>query len=252
MDSSSSPLLTSPPAASPPSTSPPSPEHQQLLKHINTTHPETLARFLEHYATAFDAQRPRLIAITPSSLTIAYTNGTASSFILHSTKSIPLSPPLPSLSIHDVEARLLAMDAECEAAIERGGRSEVALTEYRAPRGLELAAAVFIASVMGAYGVEKFGAKGWRISELLGLGERWGGRYKWGLGVTFWVVVVLHVGENAGILLPLLWKYNVKVGTGLWWRWVGSHWVEGWGAIMRLKGMVREAEARRVKEGKKE
>ncbi|MCJ1394089.1 hypothetical protein MMC18_006967 [Xylographa bjoerkii] len=247
MDSS-----TSPPAASTSSASPPSPEQQRLLNYINTTYPETLARFLEHYVTAFDAQRPRLTAITPSSLTIAYTNGTASSFILHSSKSIPIDPPLSSLCLPEVEARLLAMDAECEAAIERGGRSELAITEYRAPQGWQIGAAAWIASMMVTYAVETFGGEGWRASELLGLGQRWGWWYRLGLGVTFWVVVVLHVGESAGIMLPMLWKYNVKVGTGLWWRWVGSHAVEGWGAIVRFRGMVKEEEGRRVKEGKKE
>ncbi|MCJ1379516.1 hypothetical protein MMC17_002617 [Xylographa soralifera] len=220
---------------------------KRLLAHLNTTYPDTLARLLEHHATAFDAQQPRLTAITPSSLTIAYTNGSASSFILHSTKNIPLSPPLASLSLPSVEARLLAMDAECEAALERGGRSELAITAYRAPQGWQIIAAAWIACVMGTYAVETFGAEGWRVSGLLGLGERWGWWYGLGLGTAFWLLVVAHVGESAGVMLPLLWKYNVKVGTGLWWLWVGSHAVEGWGAVMRFRGMVREEEERRKK-----
>ncbi|MCJ1284891.1 hypothetical protein MMC26_004228 [Xylographa opegraphella] len=247
MDSPSSP----PPASSPPANRP-SPEHQRLLAHLNTTYPDTLARLLEHHATAFDAQRPRLTALTPSSLSIAYTNGSASSFVLHSTKRIPLSPPLASISLPVVEERLLAMDAECIAAIERGGRSELAVTAYWAPRGWQMVAAVGVACVMVAYAVEYFGGEGWRVSELLGLdarAERW---CRLGLGTAFGLLVVAHVGESVGIMLPMLWKYNVPVGTGLWWLWVGSHVVEGWGAIMRFREMVREEEGRTVKEGKKE
>ncbi|MCJ1418772.1 hypothetical protein MMC32_005123 [Xylographa parallela] len=222
------------------------PSHQRLLTHLTTTHPSTLARLLEHHASAYDAQSPHLTALTPTSLTIAYTNGSASSYILHSSKTIPLSPPLASLSPPEVEARLLAMDAAAEAVIARGGRSELVIKAYRAPRGWQLVAAVWVACVVGAYALETRG------SELLGLGERAGWWYRVGLGTAFWVLVVLHVGESVGVLLPMLWKYNVRVGTGVWWLWVGSHIVEGWGAIMRFRGIVREEEGRRAKEGKEE
>ncbi|MCJ1437479.1 hypothetical protein MMC27_006866 [Xylographa pallens] len=228
------------------------PSHQRLLTHLSTTHPTTLARLLEHHASAFDAQNPHLTALTPTSLTIAYTNGSAASYILHSSKRIPLSPPLASLALADVEARLLAMDAEAEAAIARGGRSELAVTAYRTPQGWQLVAAVWVACVMGAYAVERGAGERGRVSELLGMGERWGWWYRVGLGTAFWVLVVVHVGESVGVLLPMLWRYNVKVGTRVWWLWVGSHAVEGWGAIMRFRGMVKEEEGRRVKEGKKE
>ena len=144
------------------------------------------------------------------------------------------------------------MDAACLAALERGGRSELAITTYRPPRGWQLVVAVWIAGMMGIYAVEKLAGEGWSVSGLLGLGE--GGQWWFGMGLrtAFWLVVVAHVGESVGVMLPLLWRYNVKVGTGRWWLWAGSHAVEGWGAVMRFRGMVREEEGKRAKEGKRE
>jgi hypothetical protein len=59
-------------------------------------------------------------------------------------------------------------------------------------------------------------------------------------------VVTIHLTEAYLFDKKKLRKYNVQKGTGLWWKWIVSCFIEGYGCFQRIDAMVkikeREAE----------
>ncbi|MCJ1475577.1 hypothetical protein MMC13_004240 [Lambiella insularis] len=236
------------PPSPPPSRSPPSPP-DPLLSHLSTLTP-LLTRLLATHASAHDAHYVRATALSLTSITLAYRNGDPATFLLHSSYTLPFAPPLASLE--DAEPRLRAMDAESRGrGNERGERSATVIAEWRGPRGWKEGISAGVCGVVYAlYAASKFPGIGLRewVSGILGEGT--GEWALWGLAVLFWGMLLAHMAESAGLMLPRLRKYNVRVGTRCWVAWVAEHLVEGYPAVQRFDRLVGEVEGRGRKGGK--
>lgn len=61
-------------------------------------------------------------------------------------------------------------------------------------------------------------------------------------------MIVIHVGETVMLDQTRLWKYGVQRGSSLWWKWIGSTMVEGFGAFARIDATVKREEEEAAKQ----
>ena len=74
--------------------------------------------------------------------------------------------------------------------------------------------------------------------------------YAWlqdGLAVP---VLLLHGAETV-LMIGKLRAHKVAMGTGVWWKWVGATFLEGFGAHQRFGGVVRRGGGGRKDEEKR-
>jgi len=54
------------------------------------------------------------------------------------------------------------------------------------------------------------------------------------------VVLAIHIGETWLLDRTRLRKYGVLRGSALWWKWVVSCLIEGFGCFQRIDGMIKQ------------
>ncbi|CEJ54163.1 hypothetical protein PMG11_00484 [Penicillium brasilianum] len=211
-----------------------------IIKHMNADHGDSLQLYLQAYngISARESQGATLEELTLSNL-ILKANGTR--------YNVPLQPPMKDYT--EARGRLVALHKE---SLTKLGRSDVTLTEYRAPRGFQ---AVIFGLVLFTY------ATCWQRSNLLPgafVFENMGFKFVPDFAhfiyriwpVFFPSVVAIHVLESVAMAVLRLKPMGVPVGSGLWFTWMGSCFIEGFGAFARIRDIVKEERAK--KGGKRE
>ncbi|KAJ5503512.1 hypothetical protein N7463_006386 [Penicillium fimorum] len=204
-----------------------------IIKHMNADHQDSLALFLQAYCgiTSTQAKNAQLEELTTSNLIIAS----------HGTRySVPIEPEMKNYS--EARGRMVAMHKD---SLKRLGRSEITLTEYRAPRGIH---AVIFGLCFLLY-VTCFQRNnlhpGSALYEYLGLQRvPWLPRFVY---IIQPYVVAIHVFETVALAVTVLKPLNVPVLSGLWWKWIVSCSVEGYGSFVRIKKFVKEQKAKNGK-----
>jgi len=225
----------------------------RIIKHMNNDHAESLSLYLRHYRSL-----PESSSSSPTIQDISFTDLT----IFDSSKTkhvIPINPPMTSWA--DARPRTVAMDAECRAALgimmpehgsakRDGGKTK--LERYIPPKTL-FQRSIFLAA-LGTYFLIIS-----RISGYLGSGTFFYNHIAsfWPVGQTamtrsenfLWTLdrvavpmILLHVGEAVALERLRLRRYGVQRGSRLWWAWVCSTFVEGYGSWDRIANEVRRTE----------
>lgn len=206
-----------------------------IVKHMNADHVDSLQLYLQAFCgiTAREARDASLEDLSLSQL-ILRAQGTR--------YMVPVDPPMEDYS--EARGRLLALRKE---SLEKLGRSDVTLTEYRAPRGFQ---AVIFALCLYTY------ASCFRRDNLLPgsfVYENLG--YKFVPDFAHFVyniqpllfpsVVGIHLLESALLAVKRLKPLGVPFMSGLWCAWVASTFVEGFGAFQRIGQIVKEERAKK-------
>ncbi|KAJ5278875.1 hypothetical protein N7478_004247 [Penicillium angulare] len=212
-----------------------------IIKHMNADHGDSLQLYLQAFnkISAREARNAQIEDLTLSSL-ILKANGTR--------YHVPIEPAMKDFT--EARGRLVALHKE---SLYRLGRSEITLTEYRAPQGF-LQIAIFGLTFFtyvtcfqqsnllpGAFVYENFGYKYvpdfahfvYNIQPFL-----------------FPAVTVIHTLETILLAVLKLKPHGVPVLSGLWCKWAASCFIEGYGSFRRIDQFVKEQEAK--KDGKKE
>jgi len=139
--------------------------------------------------------------------------------------TIPLDPPLSSLK--EARERVVQMDREAIAGL---GRS--AVKEYRSPKGFH---AVVFGLCLFTYVV--FSRRGNVLPGSLVydylLKHVPGSSYFAGIQpAVLWLMVGIHAAE-AVVMARRLGRHSVPLLSRLWWMWVGSCFIEGYGSFQR-------------------
>lgn len=214
----------------------------RIIAHMNGDHTRELSHYLRHHAglSARAASRPWLKSLTLESMTIAAGGLSGREF------QVPFDPPMTSFA--EARGRLVAMDAEARAAL---GLSDIYIDSYVAPRGAD--AVVFGAVLFYFFSYATVGAVHPGNPAVWGLLQALfpGGALWWRRVVVaiFWPVVAIHVAEAWWIARSRLHPHGVDPGTSLWWAWIGSTAIEGFGAFKRIDRML--AKKRAEKDAKK-
>jgi hypothetical protein len=175
----------------------------------------------DHFNTsALTSRSAKLTDFTLSSLTI---NTSSKDY------TIPLDPPLQSWS--EARTRLVAMDVSSRTKLQR---APVTVTKYLPPSaGFPIVVFVtcFVTYIM--LSTPSFvEPNGWAYELLL----------KWVPGLPeftqawrLWILIPMigiHLTE-AGLMVRWLRWANVRVGSGVWFAWVGSCFIEGFDTFRR-------------------
>ena len=205
----------------------------RIIKHLNADHQPSLSYFLQHYnsLSSFEARSPILTDITFDVLTFRTSGG--------NTSTIPLYPPMKSWS--EARTRTVEMDRVSRAALRI---SPIAITEYEWPRS------IFHVTVFGLCMLTMvvFLTKQWVIPGTFVYDTVlpwWPGGPEWFLWISKTIaipVLLIHVTEAVWLDQTRLWKYGVERGSGLWWKWMASALVEGFGTFARIDATVKRKE----------
>jgi hypothetical protein len=214
---------------------------------MNTDHASSLALFLRYYSKLSPrlATSPQIDEFTLSHMTIKSSYGRS---------LIPLDPPLKTYA--EARDRMVQMNAEALTGL---GLSEFKVTEYVPPKmGWQMG--VFGLCLVGFVSFSPFGspdlgreAANSRVNLLY---------LFWSLGglvpelsflahdlatYSFVFMCVVHSGEALWLAYSRLQKHQVEAFTLVWWQWVLSCVVEGFGAFIRFDQVIREKEEEKAK-----
>ena len=64
--------------------------------------------------------------------------------------------------------------------------------------------------------------------------------------LVLFLILLLHPGETVYMHLRRLRKHTVPTFSGLWWKWILSTLVEGYGAFVRFDRIVAEEERKKA------
>jgi hypothetical protein len=203
----------------------------RIIQHMNANHQRSLSYYLQHFnqlSARAATSKPLLRDMTFSSLTIQSTDGK-----LH---IVPLNPPLKSWA--EARARVVEMDREARAAL---GISSIAITAYEPPRS-PFHVAVFGLCVLTfvVFGARKWIVEGtWVYDAVL---PWFPGGPRWFLGIARAIalpVVGIHLGVAYWLDKSRLRKHGIERGMALWYKWIGSCFIEGVGCFHRIDAMVK-------------
>ncbi|KAI9832441.1 MAG: hypothetical protein M1826_001765 [Phylliscum demangeonii] len=204
---------------------------QRIVKHMNEAHEDSLSRFLEFYCRVPSSMIKHAQLETVALDHLVLTSG-------HGRHFIPLDPPMSSWA--DSRRRMIDMD---RAALTGLGRSSITVDRYLPPRGFH--AVVMLACVLTYLSFcrqRNFLPGSFLYDRLLYRVEPFAHFCRSIQPLLFPLMVAIHVTEASLFAWWRVSKHIVPPFTGLWWTWVISNFLEGYGAWQRFDGLVRQRE----------
>ena len=209
----------------------------RIITHMNAQHQPSLTRYLQNYLhlSSFSSRNPTLINISLSNLSIR----TGSK--IH---TIPLSPPLPSLS--ESRSRLVLMDEEC---IKNLNLSPETITTYLPPQSprQRIVFGLVIFGFIALSRKENFLPGTWLTNTVLKPVPSVAEILYRNQPLTIAIMLIVHIAEALYMARSRLRRHSVPMGTRLWWTWIASTFFEGFGAFERFDVLVRSERERREK-----
>ncbi|KAI1117575.1 hypothetical protein F5Y14DRAFT_354407 [Nemania sp. NC0429] len=204
----------------------------RIMAHMNKEHSAELKLYLRAFnglspSAAADAQ---LTDLALDALSIKSASG---------AHVVRVSPPMKSLA--DARVRLVDMAARAQ---EQLGLSDVRVDRFLGPRGVGLASFVgvafyFVSAAAVASGLVQPGTWVWEVLDTY-FPYYGAAGYVWVVKAIALPVFVLHAAEAWWMARSRLARYGVEAGGALWLMWVLETFVEGYPAILRFDGLVRE------------
>jgi hypothetical protein len=209
-----------------------------IIKHLNADHQRSLSYYLQHYnsLSSWEASSPTLTDITFDALTFRTSSGNMS--------TIPLYPPMTSWS--EARMRTVEMDREARAAL---GISSIRITEYERPKSalhitiFSLCVLTFVIFTTRQWIVEGM----WVYDNVLPWfpgGPEW---FLWIAKMIALPVLAIHLSEAYTLDKTRLRRHGVERGSALWWKWISSCFIEGFGCFARIDDTVKRKELEALK-----
>lgn len=202
---------------------------------MNADHQDSLVLYLQAYChvSAGDAKSAQLEDISLSDLVIS-ADGVR--------YSVPIDPPMKGLS--ETRSRVVAMYQD---SLQRLGFSDIPIKEYRAPRGFHVVIfTVCLATYIGFARRSNF-LPGSILYESLGL-EKVPSFTQFCYDIQpllLPAMVGIHVLEAGLLAVVRLRRHRVPFLSGVWFAWMASTFIEGFGAFQRTGQMVKEERTKR-------
>lgn len=209
-----------------------------IINHMNKDHQDSLSLYLQVYnaVPTSDAKSAHLEDISLNDLLIAAAG---------TRYTVPVNPPMKSYS--DARSRVVAMHKEC---LEKQGLSDIAITEYRFPRGAHAVAFTLCASAFVLFARRTNFLPGSLVHDsLLHRAPSLAGHCYDIQPLLFPGLLGIHLLEAGLLAVKRLRRHRVPFLSGVWFAWVISTVVEGMTAWQRIDWMVKE---KRGAEEKKE
>ncbi|OMP85471.1 hypothetical protein BK809_0004141 [Diplodia seriata] len=209
---------------------------RRIVSHMNADHQDSIARYLEHYCnvSSFAARRARLTDLSLGSMSI----GAAGKNF-----TIPLEPPMQSW--REARERVIQMDRDCLAGL---GRSDITVRQYTRPRGAH--AVIFVVCALTYVLVSRRANAlpgSFIYDHVLSYSPGFAAFVARVQPLVLALMIAIHVVE-ASIMARRLQRHNVAQLSGLWWQWVASSFIEGFGALQRVDALVQQGRREKDKQ----
>lgn len=206
---------------------------ERIINHMNGDHADSLSYYLRHYAKLSEraARGATITDLSLSSMDFQTADGR--------THIIPINPPMKTWA--DARTRTVDMDRESRAAL---GISHLRITEYLPPRSpLHISVFSICLCTYVILATKHKMVKGtWVYDTVLPFFPGGPESFLWLANKVALPMVALHLGEAFWLDRSRLRKYGVAMGTGLWFKWIGSCFIEGFGCFQRFDGAVKRKE----------
>lgn len=170
--------------------------------------------------------------------------------------NIAFDPPLKNLA--EARSKMVELDDE---ARQKLGLGDVTIREFRPARGVDALVFGMVAFYYVCFFTLPYVMSAPSTSSpiFLSIHNFWdlvfpGGieTYAWVVRAIFWLVVAIHVVENVIFARTRLGRYEVPVGSSLWWMWMGTCFFEGVPSFRRFDRLVEDVRAREGRGKKRE
>ncbi|KZF19837.1 hypothetical protein L228DRAFT_250264 [Xylona heveae TC161] len=211
---------------------------QRIISHMNSGHQDSLIKYLKFYShlSSFAARNARLTDISFSGMDIT-SNG--------KIYVVEISPPLKSWG--EARERLVKMDKDATIGL---GLSDVTVKEYRRPKGFHAVIFTVCFATYVAFSRRSNFIPGSLLYDLFLQGFPAFGKWLYTIQPLLIVTMVaIHVFEVTWLARTRLRVHNVPVTSKLWWIWMASCFIEGFGSFQRFDDIVYET--RKAKESQK-
>lgn len=201
----------------------------RIIAHMNRDHATSLSYFLQHFCqlSASQASSPTLVDISLSSLSLSSRDGK-----IH---SIALDPPMTSFA--DARARTVELDQTARAALDI---SPYTVTTY-VPPSSPVHVTVFGLCALTAV---VFATRSYIVPGTL-VYDQILHYFPGGPEMFLWLVkkvqpttLAIHFIEIFLLDRTRLRKYGVRRGSGVWFAWMSSCLIEGYGCFQRVDALV--------------
>ena len=199
------------------------------MTHMNRDHARELSHLLR-----FHAHLGERAASSPSLRDISFARMVIRTPRAAGDHSVAFAPALASWD--DIRPRLVVMD---QAAREGLGLSDVYVTEYRVPRGLDglvMGAVLFYYLCWFTLPLARPGTSVWKVLEAVFPGGP--GFYRWLVRTIFVPVVGIHVVEAVLFDRYRMRRHGVERWSRLWWIWELDCLVEGYPCWARIDSVI--------------
>ncbi|KAL8670591.1 MAG: hypothetical protein Q9168_004884 [Polycauliona sp. 1 TL-2023] len=223
---------------------------QRIITHMNTSHQDSLIRYLRHthHLSSYAARNATLQSLTLDSLTLT-TSSLSSSTSKADTYLVPITPLLQTYS--SARTRLADLDAAAVAAL---GVSPITLKRYIPPYShLHRAIFIYVIVVLVTFPLFSILPRSTIQSffSSLPLPHPYGLKImRFFYAVQPWIlsiIAAIHPLEAWWMHRTRLTRYNVCMGGKVWWLWMGSTFIEGFGAFQRVGAEIRSEQLKKEK-----
>ncbi|KAI9681259.1 MAG: hypothetical protein M1817_002541 [Caeruleum heppii] len=210
---------------------------KRIIDHMNQDHQDSLVRYLQFYCRQPTpiAQHARIEDITLEHMILTAKNARL---------IVPFQPPMETFA--EVRERAAKMDHE---ALEGLGRSDITVQEYRRPKGFHLVVFITCLTVYIVFSTQGNLVPGFLLHDKALVFVPAFARFLQTIQPTLiFLMVVIHATEGFLFERTRLYKYNVPRLSRLWWMWMVSVCIEGYGSFQRIDRLVqsqREAKMKR-------
>jgi hypothetical protein len=211
----------------------------RIITHMNNDHADSVDLYAQHFCKLSQsaARGAKLTKIDLDGMTISASG---------KEHRISLSPPMKSFA--EARTRTVDMDREARTALDI---SSTKLTIYTPPTSpfhvFVFGICTFMFCTFVFYGYIVPGTFFYdSILPYFPFGPE---MFKWIVRMISLPVLVIHFGEAYMMDKTRLRKYGVQRGTTLWWKWIGSCFIEGYGCWVRIDKEIqrKEGEAQNTK-----
>ncbi|KAF2708237.1 integral membrane protein-like protein [Pleomassaria siparia CBS 279.74] len=212
---------------------------ERIMKHMNADHQESIRRYIEasEQTSFYQVRDAQMTDINLNNIKISYGGKQA---------VIPFDPPMKSL--REARERLVQMDKD---SLQTLGRSDISITKFVQPYAIPAHMMNFTTWLITYTAFSRrsnFMAGSLLYDTLL---SRTPGFATFCLTIQPLLLVIIMGAHSVECVLMArkLAKHGLTPFEAVWWLWVGTTFVEGFTASLRLNGLI--AEKKKEKEAKK-
>jgi hypothetical protein len=206
---------------------------ERILSHMNADHETSLISYLRVYCKV----APK------ASYTVKMENITLSGMVINYNGlrySVAFTPPMSSLL--EARQRLVEMHSHCLKTL---GMSDITIRRYTFPKGFQ--AVVFglcLSTYISFSRANNFRPGSILYSYIFGYFPRFAALCASLQRPVLAAMIAIHVVESYLMATKVLRPHKVPMFSGLWWKWMASTFIEGFGAFQRTKILVKKEQAR--------